>query len=160
MKTLLITGGCGFIGSHFIRLLLREKPQWRIINLDLLTYAGNVDNPSDLNLAQDDSAYRFVRGDFADSSLLRQVFQTESPNAIVNFAAETHVDRSLLDSAPFARTNIEEVCVFLEFAVQYGIKIFWRVSTDEVYGSFKPHQERRISKVLAEMYSERLKNQG
>jgi dTDP-glucose 4,6-dehydratase len=140
LKTLLITGGCGFIGSHFIRLLLREKPQWRIINLDLLTYAGNVDNLSDLNLARDDSAYRFVRGDIADSSLVWQFFETESPDTIVNFAAETHVDRSLLDSAPFVRTNIEGVRVLLEVATQYQIKRFLQVSTDEVYGSLAPDE--------------------
>ena len=79
MKTLLITGGCGFIGSHFIRLLRREKPQWRIVNLDLLTYAGNVDNLADLNFTANDSEYRFVQGDIADSSLVRQIFETETP---------------------------------------------------------------------------------
>ena len=138
MKTLLITGGYGFIGSHFIRLLRREKPHWRIINLDLLTYAGNVDNLTDLNLTGDGQGYRFVRGDVADSSLVRQVFQTESMDGLVNFAAETHVDRSLADSAPFVRTNIEGVRVLLEVAAQYGIKRFLQVSTDEVYGSLAP----------------------
>ena len=140
MKTLLITGGYGFIGSHFIRLLRREKPQWRIVNLDLLTYAGNVDNLADLNLTANDSGYRFVRGDIADSSLVRQIFETESLDGIVNFAAETHVDRSLLDSAPFVRTNIEGVRVLLEVAAQYGIKRFLQVSTDEVYGSLAPDE--------------------
>jgi dTDP-glucose 4,6-dehydratase len=135
LKTLLITGGYGFIGSHFIRLLNREKPQWRIVNLDLLTYAGNVDNLADLNLAAKESHYRFIRGDIADSSLVRQIFETERLDGIVNFAAETHVDRSLLDSAPFVRTNIEGVRVLLEVAAQYGIKRFLQVSTDEVYGS-------------------------
>jgi dTDP-glucose 4,6-dehydratase len=135
MKTLLITGGCGFIGSHFIRLLRREKPQWRIVNLDLLTYAGNLDNLADLNLGGDGSEYRFIRGDIADSSLVQQIVETETPDAIANTAAETHVDRSLLDSAPFVRTNIEGVRVLLEVAVRYGIKRFLQVSTDEVYGS-------------------------
>ncbi len=135
MKTLLITGGCGFIGSHFIRLLRREKPQWRIVNLDLLTYAGNLDNLADLNLTAFESAYRFVRGDIADSSLVRQIFETERLDGIINFAAETHVDRSLLDSAPFVRTNIEGVRVLLEVAAQCGIERFLQVSTDEVYGS-------------------------
>ena len=140
MKTLLITGGYGFIGSHFIRLLRREKQQWRIVNLDLLTYAGNVDNLADLNLTANDSGYRFVRGDIADSSLVRQIFETESLDGIVNFAAETHVDRSLLDSAPFVRTNIEGVRVLLEVAAKYGIKRFLQVSTDEVYGSLAPDE--------------------
>jgi dTDP-glucose 4,6-dehydratase len=135
MKTLLITGGYGFIGSHFIRLLRRERPQWRIVNLDLLTYAGNIDNLADLNLTPNDSIYRFVRGDIADVSLVRQIFATESLDGIVNLAAETHVDRSLLDSAPFVRTNVEGVRVLLEVAVQSGIKRFLHVSTDEVYGS-------------------------
>jgi dTDP-glucose 4,6-dehydratase len=135
LKTLLITGGYGFIGSHFVRLLSREKPQWRIVNLDLLTYAGNLDNLADLNLAGDGSGYRFVRGDIADSSLVQQIFETETLDAIVNFAAETHVDRSLLDSAPFVRTNIEGVRVLLDVAARYEIKRFLQVSTDEVYGS-------------------------
>src|SRR4030095_11390940 len=107
VNTLLITGGYGFIGSHFIRLLRCEKPQWRIVNLDLLTYAGNVDNLSDLSFTEDDTEYRFVQGDIADSALVRRIFETESLDGIVNFAAETHVDRSLLNSAPFVRTNIE-----------------------------------------------------
>jgi dTDP-glucose 4,6-dehydratase len=140
LKTLLITGGYGFIGSHFIRLLCREKPNWRIVNLDLLTYAGNVDNIADLNITANASNYRFVRGDIADASLVRQIFETESLDGIVNFAAETHVDRSLLDSAPFVRTNIEGVRVLLEVAAQYGIKRFLQVSTDEVYGSLAPDE--------------------
>jgi dTDP-glucose 4,6-dehydratase len=140
MKTFLITGGYGFIGSHFIRLLRRERPQWRIVNLDLLTYAGNVDNLADLNFAANESQYRFVRGDIADSSLVRQIFETESLDGVVNFAAETHVDRSLLDSAPFVRTNIEGVRVILEVATQHRINRFLQVSTDEVYGSLAPDE--------------------
>ena len=140
MKTLLITGGCGFIGSHFIRLLRSERPQWRIVNLDLLTYAGNLENLADLNLTAIDSHYRFVRGDIADFALVQQTFETESLYGIVNFAAETHVDRSLLDSGPFVRTNIEGVRVLLEVAAQCGIKRFLQVSTDEVYGSLEPDE--------------------
>jgi len=140
LKTLFITGGYGFIGSHFIRLLRRERPQWRIVNLDLLTYAGNIDNLAGLNFTPDDSVYRFFRGDIADSSLVRQIFETERPDGLVNFAAETHVDRSLLNSAPFVRTNIEGVRVLLEVATEYGIKRFLQVSTDEVYGSLAPDE--------------------
>jgi dTDP-glucose 4,6-dehydratase len=140
LKTLLITGGYGFIGSHFIRLLRREQPQCRIVNLDLLTYAGNIDNLAGLNFTADDSVYRFFRGDISDSSLVRQIFETERPDGIVNFAAETHVDRSLLNSAPFVRTNIEGVRVLLEVATQYGIKRFLQASTDEVYGSLAPDE--------------------
>jgi dTDP-glucose 4,6-dehydratase len=135
VNTLLITGGYGFIGSHFIRLLRCEKPQWRIVNLDLLTYAGNVDNLSDLSFTEDDTEYRFVQGDIADSALVRRIFETESLDGIVNFAAETHVDRSLLNSAPFVRTNIEGVRVLLEVATQYKVNRFLQISTDEVYGS-------------------------
>lgn len=137
MKTLLIAGGCGFIGSNFIRLLRCEKRQWRIINLDLLTYAGNVDNLSHLNASQDSSAYRFGQGDIADFSVVEQMFQNETPDAVVNFAAETHVDRSPLNSAPFVRTNVEGVRVLLEVSAQYQAKIFLQVSTDEVYGSLE-----------------------
>ncbi len=140
MKTLLITGGYGFIGSHFIRLLRRAKPRWRIVNLDLLTYAGNIDNLADLNFTGDDPQYRFVQGDIADLALVRQVFENESPDVVVNFAAETHVDRSLLDSAPFVRTNIEGVRVLLEVASSYAINGFLQVSTDEVYGSLAPDE--------------------
>jgi dTDP-glucose 4,6-dehydratase len=140
LKTLLITGGYGFIGSHFIRLLRREKPRWRIVNLDLLTYAGNVDNLADLNFTANDPQYRFVQGDIADFAFVRQLFENERLDAIVNFAAETHVDRSLLDSGPFVRTNIEGVRVLLEVAAQYGIDRFLQVSTDEVYGSLAPDE--------------------
>lgn len=136
MKTLLITGGCEFIGSHFIRLLRSERPQWRIVNL--LTYAGNLENLADLNLTAIDSYDRFVRGDIADLALVQQTCETESLYGIVNFAAEKHVDRSLFDSMPFIRTNIEGVRVLLEVAVQSGIKRFLQVSTDEVYGSLGP----------------------
>jgi dTDP-glucose 4,6-dehydratase len=140
LKTLLITGGYGFIGSHFVRLLRRKRRQWRIVNLDLLTYAGNVDNLTGLNLVPGDSRYHFFRGDIADSSLVRQIFEKERPDGIVNFAAETHVDRSLLNSAPFVRTNIEGVRVLLEVASQYRVKRFLQVSTDEVYGSLAPDE--------------------
>lgn len=136
----MITGGYGFIGSHFIRLLRRERPQWRIVNVDLVTYAGNIDNLAGLNFVADDSEYRFFRGDIADSSLVRQIFETGRPDEIVNFAAETHVDRSLLNSAPFVRTNIEGVRVLLEIATQYKIKRFLQASTDEVYGSLAPDE--------------------
>lgn len=140
MKTLLITGGYGFIGSHFVRLVRRKRRQWRIVNLDLLTYAGNVDNLAGLNFVPGDSRYHFFRGDIADSSLVRQIFEKERPDGIVNFAAETHVDRSLLNSAPFVRTNIEGVRVLLEVATQYRVKRFLQVSTDEVYGSLAPDE--------------------
>jgi dTDP-glucose 4,6-dehydratase len=140
LKTLLVTGGYGFIGSHFIRLVRRARPKFRIVNFDLLTYAGNLDNLADLDLTESDAAYRFVKGDIADSTLVSKVFETESVEGIVNFAAETHVDRSLLNSGPFVRTNVEGVRVLLEVATQYRIQRFLQVSTDEVYGSLAPDE--------------------
>lgn len=138
MKTLLVTGGCGFIGSEFIRLVLRERPQYSVINLDLLTYAGNPESLAGLERQWDTSAYRFIRGDIADAALARQVIQNAKVDAVVNFAAETHVDRSLLDSAPFLRTNVDGTRVLLDGASRAGIERFLQVSTDEVYGSLEP----------------------
>jgi len=134
-KCFVITGGYGFIGSHFVRLLSRERPQWRIVNFDLLTYAGNKDNLRDVELPQNNPGYRFVHGDIADCSLVQRIFETENVYGVVNFAAETHVDRSLSDSAPFVRTNIEGVRVLLDMCAEFGVKRFLQVSTDEVYGS-------------------------
>ena len=138
MKSLLITGGCGFIGTHFIRTILRDRPQYRVINFDLLTYAGNPENLSGEGRTKDSSTYRFVHGDIADSKIVKRVVEDENIDAIVNFAAETHVDRSLLDSAPFLRTNVEGTRVLLEAAGAHGVKRFLQVSTDEVYGSLTP----------------------
>lgn len=135
MKNLLITGGCGFIGSHFARLLLRERPNYRVVNLDLLTYAGNLENLSKDRETKDPARYRFIQGDIADPSLTMRIFQEEKIDAVVNFAAETHVDRSLIDSAPFLRTNIEGVRVLLESACAHAVERFLQVSTDEVYGT-------------------------
>jgi dTDP-glucose 4,6-dehydratase len=135
MKTLLITGGCGFIGSEFIRLLLRERPEYRVVNLDLLTYAGNPENLAAVERAFGGDVYRFVRGDITDADCVRGIMEQERVEAIVNFAAETHVDRSLIDSAPFLRTNIEGTRVLLESAARAGIARFLQISTDEVYGS-------------------------
>jgi dTDP-glucose 4,6-dehydratase len=135
LNTLLITGGCGFIGSEFLRLVLRERPQYRVVNLDLLTYAGNPENLAGIERARDRNAYRLVRGDIADAKLVEKIVSGEKIDAIINFAAETHVDRSLLDSAPFLRTNVEGTRVLLETASRLGIERFLQVSTDEVYGS-------------------------
>ena len=138
MKTLMITGGCGFIGSHFVRLVLKERSQYRVVNLDLLTYAGNPENLSGDPETQNPASYRFVRGDITDVTLVTQLFQEEKIDAVVNFAAETHVDRSLLDSAPFLRTNVEGTRVLLAASCQQGIERFLQVSTDEVYGALGP----------------------
>ena len=130
MKTVLVTGGCGFIGSHFVRLLLRVT-DWRVVNLDSLTYAGNVTNLEGLENGQ---RYRFVRGDITDFPLVEGVFKEEMPWGVVNFAAESHVDRSILDSSPFLRTNVLGVQVLLDVARLYGVERYVQVSTDEVYG--------------------------
>jgi dTDP-glucose 4,6-dehydratase len=116
-------------------LVLRERPHYRVVNLDLLTYAGNLENLVTESRTREDSAYRFVLGDVADASLVNELIEQENIDAIVNFAAETHVDRSLLDSAPFLRTNVEGTRVLLEAASARCVERFLQVSTDEVYGS-------------------------
>ncbi|MGE5303430.1 MAG: dTDP-glucose 4,6-dehydratase, partial [Alphaproteobacteria bacterium] len=135
MKTFLVTGGCGFIGSHFVRLIFHERPDCRVVNVDALTYAGNLENLAEEPELSDAKRYRFVRADIADSQAINTVFASESIDVIVNFAAETHVDRSLLDSAAFLRTNVEGTRVLLEAASLYKVTRFLQASTDEVYGS-------------------------
>ena len=129
---LLVTGGCGFIGSNFIRFVLRNHPDWKIINLDKLTYAGNLKN---LEGIETNERYKFVRGDIADRALVDKLFSEEKFNAVVNFAAESHVDRSILDPSPFIETNIKGTQILLEAAREYPVERFVQVSTDEVYGS-------------------------
>ncbi len=129
MKTILITGGCGFIGSNFIRLVVAET-DWRVINLDKLTYAGNLQNLSGIEPGR----MRFVRGDIADRELVEKLLKDEKPWAIVNFAAESHVDRSILDSSPFLQTNVGGVQSLLEAIRRYPVDRFLHISTDEVYG--------------------------
>ena len=130
-KTVLVTGGCGFIGSNFVRLLLAERPDWQVVNLDLLTYAGNPENLADLG---DHPRYRFVQGDICDRPLVEDLLG-EGVWAIVNFAAETHVDRSILDSGAFVRTNVGGTETLLAAALKRKVARFVQVSTDEVYGS-------------------------
>ncbi len=129
---LLVTGGCGFIGSNFIRYVLREHPDWKIVNLDKLTYAGNPENLKEL---EGDPRYRFVKGDIAEGNLVDDLFGSERFDAVVNFAAESHVDRSILDPGPFIETNVKGVQVLLEAARRHGVGRFVQISTDEVYGS-------------------------
>lgn len=130
----LVTGGCGFIGSNLTRMLLTERPDVTIINLDALTYAGNTANLSDLS---DDQAARhqLVRGDIADPEIVRQVFEAHRPQRVFHLAAESHVDRSLTDASPFIRTNVLGTQVLLAASVEFGVERFVMVSTDEVYGS-------------------------
>ncbi|MFC1985424.1 dTDP-glucose 4,6-dehydratase [Chloroflexota bacterium] len=131
MSRLLVTGGAGFIGSNFIRYVLEKHPDWRITNLDKLTYAGNPENLEDV---ENDNRYRFIQGDITDRELVEKLF-IQGFDVVVNFAAESHVDRSILDSSPFIKTNVQGTQVLLEGAEQHKIKLFLQVSTDEVYGS-------------------------
>lgn len=132
MKTLLVTGGCGFIGSNFVRQQLETYPDVEIINVDKLTYAGNLENLADID---DDPRYRFERGDICDREFIDRVMASARIDAVVNFAAESHVDRSILDSGPFIQTNIVGTQVLLDASRQAEISRYLQVSTDEVYGT-------------------------
>lgn len=136
MKTYLISGGCGFIGSAFIRYLLHHQENIQIINLDKLTYAANLNN---LTSVADDKRYTFVHGDINDENLLNELFTQYSIDTIVNFAAESHVDRSIASSDEFVKTNVMGCVTLMNVAKKYwsdkGDKRFLQMSTDEVYGS-------------------------
>lgn len=129
MKTIFVTGGCGFIGSNFVRLLATST-DYRIINFDKLTYAGNLENVADISPER----MRFVQGDICDRELVERVLNEEKPWALVNFAAESHVDRSILDSTPFLHNNIGGVQSLLEAVRRVSVERFLHISTDEVYG--------------------------
>jgi dTDP-glucose 4,6-dehydratase len=135
MQRILVTGGCGFIGSEFIRQQLANYHEQTVVNLDALTYAGNVEN---LASVQDNRRYEFVQGDITDRNLIEQLLKDKPFDAVVNFAAESHVDRSLLDSGPFVRTNVLGTQVLLDSCRAARISTFVHVSTDEVYGSLGP----------------------
>ena len=130
---LLVTGGAGFIGSNFIRHMLMEQDEVRIVNLDCLSYAGNLENLSDLS---SDPRYTFIRGDIASVEDVEECFSL-GIETVINFAAESHVDRSILDPSVFVRTNIEGTYVLLEACRRRNISRFIQISTDEVYGSLK-----------------------
>src|SRR5262245_30531205 len=134
MVSALVTGGCGFIGSNFIRFVLEADKDVHIINLDKLTYAGNVRNLADLD---GHPRLEFVRGDIADSGVVRQVL-ARGVQSIINFAAESHVDRSIRDCAPFLQTNVVGTQVLLDAARESRVSRFMQISTDEVYGSLGP----------------------
>jgi dTDP-glucose 4,6-dehydratase len=134
MKNLLVTGGSGFIGSNFIRYMVNEHPQIHIINLDVLTYAGN---PANLQDIQDNSRYTFIHGDICDSAVVLQVLKDHHIDTIVHFAAESHVDRSIDDGSTFVRTNVLGTFTLLDIALQQNITRFLHVSSDELYGSIK-----------------------
>jgi len=134
MPTLFVTGGCGFIGSNFIRHLLRSDPAVRIVNFDALTYAGNLANLADV---ADHPRYTFVRGDITDRPAVLNALG-DGVDAVINFAAESHVDRSILDSGPFVRTNVTGTQILLDAARERKVPRFVQVSTDEVYGTLGP----------------------
>lgn len=130
---LLVTGGSGFIGSNFIRHILRERPDFEVLNFDLLTYAGNPENLADI---ENNPNYSFVQGDIADVLKVEKAFTDFKPDAVVDFAAETHVDRSIHGgAADFVRTNVLGVQVLLEAVKKFNVSKFVHVSTDEVYGA-------------------------
>jgi dTDP-glucose 4,6-dehydratase len=131
----LITGGAGFIGSNFIHFLLRYYDDIRIINFDGLTYAGNLHSLVDI---QNDPRYTFVKGDIADKSEINTVFRRFNPDFVINFAAESHVDRSIREPGVFIRTNVLGVQNLLDLFVKSSVKKFVQISTDEVYGSLGP----------------------
>ncbi|MFZ7131939.1 MAG: dTDP-glucose 4,6-dehydratase [Eubacteriales bacterium] len=127
----LVTGGAGFIGSNFVFHMLREHPTYRIVCLDSLTYAGNL---STLDTVMDNLNFRFVKGDITDRELVDKLFEEEKFDFVVNFAAESHVDRSIEDPGIFLKTNILGTQVLMDASRKYGVKRFHQVSTDEVYG--------------------------
>ena len=129
--TIIVTGGAGFIGSNFVYLQLKEHPEDRIICLDKLTYAGNL---STLQEAMEHPNFRFVKADIADRTAVEQLFEQEHPDIVVNFAAESHVDRSIENPGIFLQTNIMGTQVLMDACRKYGIQRYHQVSTDEVYG--------------------------
>jgi len=132
-----VTGGAGFIGSAFVRMLLASRQAFLVVNFDKLTYAGNLEN---LAPVADDKRYRFVHGDICDAALVNQTIAETAPDVIVNFAAESHVDRSILSPAPVFETNLRGTFTMLEAARTHKTPKFLHVSTDEVYGSIPaPH---------------------
>jgi len=132
MKNILVTGGAGFIGSNFINYILDERDDYNIINLDKLTYAGNLEN---LVFSESKKNYHFVKGDITNAELANYLFQKFDIKYVINFAAESHVDRSILGSEVFFRSNVLGTNVLLEASRKFEVKKFLQVSTDEVYGS-------------------------
>ncbi|MBS3152096.1 dTDP-glucose 4,6-dehydratase [Candidatus Woesearchaeota archaeon] len=131
MRTILVTGGCGFIGSNFIRYMLDKYDDVFIINLDALTYCGNLDNLSDINGI---NRYKFIQGDIGDFELVSSIFQEFKPDIVVNFAAESHNDRAVLNPRIFLETNVLGTQNLLEVCKKFGIKRFHHISTCEVFG--------------------------
>lgn len=128
---ILVTGGAGFIGGNFIHYMVEKYPEDMIVNLDLLTYAGNLET---CKKVEDKENYKFVRGDIAERKFIFELFEKEQFDIVVNFAAESHVDRSITDPEAFVRTNVMGTTTLLDASVKYGVKRYHQVSTDEVYG--------------------------
>lgn len=128
---ILVTGGAGFIGGNFVHYMVNKYPDYDIVNLDLLTYAGNLETCKPV---EDKPNYKFVKGDIADRSFIYDLFEKEKFDIVVNFAAESHVDRSIEDPGIFVQTNVLGTTVLLDASKEYGVKRYHQVSTDEVYG--------------------------
>ncbi|MDD7738954.1 MAG: dTDP-glucose 4,6-dehydratase [Fusicatenibacter sp.] len=127
----LVTGGAGFIGGNFVHHMVNKYPDYEIVNLDLLAYAGNLET---LKPVEDKPNYHFVKGDIADEAFIMDLFEREKFDIVVNFAAESHVDRSIIDPGIFVQTNVMGTRVLLDASRKYGVKRYHQVSTDEVYG--------------------------
>lgn len=132
MRNLLVTGGAGFIGSNFVHYMLKKYPEYKIINLDLLTYAGNIHNLDDI---KDNSQHTFVQGNITNRELVAHLIDEFEIDTIVNFAAESHVDRSILHPEVFVETNVQGTLALLHVAKQKNVEKYLQVSTDEVYGT-------------------------
>lgn len=132
MKNILVTGGAGFIGSNFVHFILNKYPNYKIINLDTLTYAGNLEN---LSAIEKNPNYLFVKGDICNKEFIAKIFREQKIDTVVHFAAESHVDRSISGPAIFVHTNVVGTQVLLDVSKEIGIERFLHVSTDEVYGS-------------------------
>ena len=158
---IIVTGGAGFIGGNFVHYMLKEHPEYQIICLDKLTYAGNMET---LEPVMDNPNFTFVKADIADRDAVYALFEKEKPDVVVNFAAESHVDRSITDPGIFLQTNIIGTGVLLDACRIYGIKRYHQVSTDEVYGSleddgtyfyettpYAPHSPYSASKASSDM---------
>src|SRR3972149_4853218 len=141
---LLVTGGAGFIGSNFILYWLKKYPQDKIVNLDKLTYAGNLEN---LKSVEKNPNYEFVQGDICNPQLVNSL--TEKTDVIVHFAAESHVDRSIADPAPFIKTNIEGTYILLEAALKNKVKRFHHISTDEFFGALELNTKEKFTDTAA-----------
>lgn len=166
MKNILITGGAGFIGSHLVRLLVNKYPKYHIINMDVLTYAGNLENLKDI---EDKENYTFVKCDICDLEKVKQVFEDYKITSVIHLAAESHVDRSIKDPFSFAQTNVMGTLSLLQAAKnfwdgQFEDKLFYHISTDEVYGSlgaegyfteqtnYNPHSPYSASKASSDHF--------